>query len=163
MPQGEVVFDGIKAFRCFLRECVKEPQPLSYFVELEARRLGISKHQKAYHALYMRIYRLVKELEAQGLLRIEKLGNTLFISAPLDLIKAGGKIGTTKEESEESENPLVRYRRKSEEWREAAFLMWSTEWGEEDEWEEIKGVIEESDKEIQDLFRAWLELSLIHI
>ena len=141
----------------FLAELVKEPVAFSHIVELEAKRLGVSKCQSHYHVLYMNFYRLVKELEAQGLLRVEKLGNTLFISAPLDLIQGGRKIGTTKEEGGEPENPAERYVRISEERREAVLLMWETDWNENFEWEKVKGDIELIDAEIQDLFRSWLD------
>ena len=157
MPEGEFVFDGIKAFRCFLRECVKEPQPLSYFVELEARRLGISKRQSHYHTLYMNFYRFVKELEEQGLLRIEKTDGLLFVAAPFDLIRGGRKTRNSEEKTEESENPAERYRRISEERREAVGMMWETDWRPDWEWEKVKGDIALIDAEIQDLFKAWLD------
>jgi len=140
-----------------LAELVKEPVALSRLVEIEARRLGISKRQAAYHTLYMQIYRQVKELEAQGLLKIEKIGGLLFVAAPLDLIQGERKIRTTKEEGGEGENPAERYVRISEERREAVLRMWETEWTEEDEWEEVRELVRESDEEIRGLFEAWLE------
>lgn len=140
-----------------LAELVKEPVALSRLVEIEARRLGISKHHPAFHKLYMQIYRFVKELNEQGLLRIEKIGNLLFVAAPLDLIQGGRKIGTTKEEGGGGENPAERYVRISGERREAVLLMWETDWDESYEWEKVKGDIELIDAEIRDLFRSWLD------
>ena len=68
-----------------LLECVKEPLSLAFFSDLEARRLGLPKYHPSRHALYMRLYRLVKDLESKGLLRIEKRGGLLWISAAIDL------------------------------------------------------------------------------
>ena len=106
----------------------------------------------------MQIYRQVKELEAQGLLKIEKIGGLLFVAAPLDLILLYSKTQTPKENGDEDVIAKLKLRRASSERREAVLLAWETEWGEGADWEEeIKPVIEESEEEVKKLFLEWYE------